>query len=201
MTAPNEKVNVTSAEASEGDVVAQRPPPPTFDEVYAENVDYVWRIITRLGVDPGAVADVAQDVFVVVHRKLEEFEGRSTIRTWLFQLARSAVHDHRRTARRKDARVTNDESAIDRAQASEEHSPDASAARAQAVRIIHELLETLDDEKREVFILADLEQLPAPQVAESLGVNVNTVYSRLRLAREAMNQALARRAAREGRQP
>ena len=94
-----------------------------------------------------------------------------------------------------------DEDAIARAQASEDQSPDASAARAQAVRIFHELLGTLDDEKREVFILADLEQLPVPQVAESLGVNVNTVYSRLRLAREALNLALARRAAREGRQP
>ena len=201
MTAPNEKVNVTTAPASEANDVAERPPPPTFDEVYAENVDYVWRIIARLGVERAAVADVAQEVFVVVHRKLPEFEGRSSIRTWLFQLARSAVHDHRRTALRKDSRLTDDEDAIARAQASEDQSPDASAARAQAVRIFHELLGTLDDEKREVFILADLEQLPVPQVAESLGVNVNTVYSRLRLAREALNLALARRAAREGRQP
>ena len=190
---------MTSAPVPQADSVGARPP-PTFDEVYVANVDYVWRIIARLGVHSAAVEDVAQYVFVVVHRKLAEFEGRSSIRTWLFQLARSAVHDHHRTARRKDSHLSNDEDELDRARASEEHSPDVSAARSQALRIFHELLSTLDDEKREVFILADLEQLPVAQVAEALGVNPNTVYSRLRLAREALNRALARHKAREGRQ-
>lgn len=172
-----------------------------FEEVYAENVDFVWRTLCRLGVPPAAVEDAAQDVFVVVHRKLAEFEGRSSIRTWLFQLTRNVVHDHRRTTRRRNARLGHDEEEILRARAADDHAPDVCAARAEAVRILHELLDKLDDDKREVFILADLEQLPAAQVAEALGVNVNTIYSRLRLAREAFNRELARHEAREGRQP
>jgi RNA polymerase sigma-70 factor, ECF subfamily len=175
-------------------------PVPAFDEVYAKNVDYVWRILVRLGVAAADVEDVAQDVFVVVCRKLPEFEGRSSVRTWLFQLARNVVHDYRRTHRRKGAREGDDEKQVSLARASEEHRPDVTAARAQAVRILHELLDKLDDEKREVFVLADLEQLSVPQVAEALGVNLNTVYSRLRLAREAFNRELSRHNAREGRQ-
>jgi RNA polymerase sigma-70 factor (ECF subfamily) len=180
-------------------------PAPTFEAVYDANVDYVWRIVARLGVRPAAVEDVAQEVFVVVHRKLADFEGRSSVRTWLFQIARRVVHDHRRTVRRKEPPVTVDEVLIDTDQlpAGEESGPDAAAARAQAVVILHDLLDKLDDEKREVFILAELEQLPAPQIAEAVGINLNTVYSRLRLAREAFNQALARHQAhqaREGRQ-
>ncbi len=174
--------------------VVGRPPPPRFEDVYDENVDFVWRVVARLGVRPESVPDVAQEVFVVVHRKLGEFEGLSSIRTWLFQIARRVVHDHRRTARRKEPPPdrANEPVDVETVQAGEEQAPDVSAARAEAVRLLHAILEDLDDEKREVFVLAELEQLPAPQIAEAVGINVNTVYSRLRLARGAFNQALAR---------
>ncbi len=170
---------------------------PTFDEVYAAHVDYVWRLIARLGVPARAVPDVAQDAFVVVHKKLPEFEGRSAVRTWLFQIVRNVVHDYRRTVRRRDQPVEQDDDEVARARASEDQGPDARAARAQAVRILHELLDKLDDDKREVFVLADLEQIPAAQIAEAIGANVNTIYSRLRLAREAFNRELARYQSRE----
>ena len=74
----------------------------------------------------------------------------------------------------------------------------ASASKADAVRLLYELLDKLDAGKREVFVLAELEQLAAPQIAEALGINLNTVYSRLRLARETFNQALARHHVRDG---
>ncbi len=175
--------------------------PPTFEEVYDENVDFVWRIVARLGARPASVEDVAQEVFVVVHRKLPEFHGLSSIRTWLFQIARRAVHDHRRTIRRREPPAGHGEAPVDieTVRASEQDSPDASAERAEAVRMLHAILDDLSDEQREVFILAELEQLPAPQIAEAIGINVNTVYSRLRLARAAFNQALVRHRARNWR--
>jgi RNA polymerase sigma-70 factor (ECF subfamily) len=175
--------------------------PPTFAEVYDANVEFVWRIVARLGVRPASVEDVAQEVFVVVHRKLHEFHGLSSIRTWLFQIARRAVHDHRRTVRRREAPATHAEEPVDveTVRASEQDSPDAVAARAEAVRLLHAILDDLSDEQREVFVLAELEQLPAPQIAEAVGINVNTIYSRLRLARAAFNQALVRHQARNWR--
>ncbi len=177
-------------------VVTALSSPLTFDEVYDENVDFVWRVVARLGVRPSCVEDVAQEVFVVVHRKLDEFRGMSSIRTWLFQIARLAVQDHRRMIRRKEAPRGADGAARptdgDELPACGESSPEEASARSQAVRLLHAILEDMDERKREVFVLAELEQMSAPEIADALEINVNTVYSRLRLARESFNRALVR---------
>ena len=172
---------------------------PSFEEVYEANVSYVWRIVARLGVRGAAVEDLTQEVFLVVHRKLAEFEGRSSLRTWLFQIVRRVVHDHRRTCRRKDPQALSPEPPLDLEGVPDDPGagPHDSAAKAEAVRLLYELLDKLDDDKREVFVLAELEQMPAPEIGEALGLGVNTVYSRLRLAREAFNLALARHHARD----
>ena len=187
---------------SGGEVTAFEPVAPlTFEQVYDENVDYVWKTVCRLGVRGPAVEDAVQEVFVVVHRKLASFEGRSSMHTWLFQIARRVVHDHRRTVRRKEHPPLPNESVPDLGAiaADESTSPDATARRAEAARVLYDLLDKLDTDKREVFILAEVEELAAPEIAQVLGINVNTVYSRLRLAREAFNLALARHHGRDGR--
>jgi RNA polymerase sigma-70 factor (ECF subfamily) len=170
----------------------------TFEQVYDENVDFVWRTLARLGASSEMVEDVTQEVFLVVHRRLSEFEGRSSIKTWLFGIARRVMHDHRRSARRRnpqseDPSERTDVSSLRDAQ----RLPDAAAAAAEAARLLYALLDELDDEKREVFILAELEQIPAQEIATALGISVNTVSSRLRLARAAFNASLARRRARD----
>ena len=76
--------------------------------------------------------------------------------------------------------------------------PADEAARAQAVRALHEILATLDEDKREVFVLAELEQMTVPEIADAISVNLNTVYSRLRAARQAFDQAVTRRLAAQG---
>ncbi len=175
--------------------------PLTFEGVYDDNVDFVWRVIARLGVPAPSVPDVAQEVFVVVHKKLAEFQGLSSIRTWLFQIARLAVQDYRRTVRRKEPPRSEEGPVLVDADRlpSDGSSPEAAAAKSQAARLLHVILSDMDDQKREVFVLAELEQLPVPEIAEAIGVNVNTAYSRLRLAREAFNQAIARHQARDRR--
>ncbi|HEV3193941.1 MAG TPA: RNA polymerase sigma factor [Polyangiaceae bacterium] len=170
--------------------------PATFQQVYDTHVDYVWRTVCRLGIRGAAVQDVTQEVFLVVHRKLAEFEGRASVKTWLFRIARRVVRGHRRTMRRKDGH-TDAAADVDEVPADVESGPDVSAAKAEAVRLLYQILDTLDEDKREVFVLAELEQWPAPQIAQALEVNVNTVYSRLRLAREGFNLALARHRARD----
>ena len=168
---------------------------PSFQSVYDSHVDYVWRTVCRLGVRGAAVDDVAQEVFVVVHRKLAQFEGRASLKTWLFQIARRAVHDYRRTLARRGL-PSGGGAEVEAIAADPQAGPDASASRSQAVHLLYELLDKLDDEKREVFILADIEQLSATEIARTLGIKPNTVSSRLRLAREAFNLALARHRAR-----
>ncbi len=174
---------------------AARPwPVPSFDDVYENTFDFAWRSARRLGVASSAVDDVVQDAFVVVHRRLPEFEGRSSIKTWVFGILLRVVADHRRTLRRKGGLA---ELPHEDVLASSGVGPVESLELREATRLLHALLDELDDEKRSVFVLAELEELPAPEIAEMLGIPTNTVYSRLRSAREAFERALGRHRARE----
>ena len=166
-----------------------------FDSVYDEHFPFVWRSVRRLGVAEASVDDVTQEVFLVVHRRLADFEGRSSLKTWLYGVVLRVVRGHRRTLQRKTRPQGGELEAIEDTTAA---TPYESAEKAQAVRLLHALLDALDDDKREVFVLAELEQLPAPEIAEATGTNVNTVYSRLRAARREFEEAVARHRAREG---
>jgi RNA polymerase sigma-70 factor (ECF subfamily) len=166
----------------------------TFEHIYQQYFDFVWRSARRLGISESAVDDVVQDVFLVVHRRLRDFEGRSSMKTWVFGITLRVVSDHRRTIRRKGglAPLPDDEVLGDRGEG-----PVAALEKRQAARVLHALLEELDDEKRTVFVLAELEELGAKEIAEMISIPVNTVYSRLRAAREAFDDALARYRAKE----
>jgi len=164
---------------------------PSFDQVYAEYFDLVYRSLRRLGVSAAALDDAAQDVFLVVHRRLGEFEARSSMRTWIYGIALRTAANYRRTA----ARRRTDPLPPDLpGQAS--HLPEALTEAAQAARLVQALLEGMDEDRRTVFVLAELEQLTAPEISALVGANLNTVYSRLRLARREFQGALAAHRAR-----
>lgn len=168
-------------------------PAPTlcFETVYEEHFDFVWRSLRRLGVRDALIDDAAQDVFVVVHKRLGDFEGRSSVKTWLFGVALRVARNYRRTAQRRDAEALPETVA-------DTHSPGPheATAQAEAVRTLHALLDSLSDDRRAVFVMMELEQMSAPEVADALGVNLNTVYSRLRKARSEFETALTRHRAR-----
>jgi RNA polymerase sigma-70 factor (ECF subfamily) len=165
----------------------------SFEDVYEQNVTFVWRSARRLGIGESALDDVVQEIFLVVYRRLHEFEGRSSLKTWLFAILLLVVRDHRRTVRRKSPHhaqhdPTDPDTLIDRTNLS----PHEAVARGERLKLLHDILDTLDQDKREIFVLAELEQLAAPDIAEATGVNVNTVYTRLRAARHDFNTALSR---------
>lgn len=175
---------------------------PSFETLYEENLTYIWRAARRLGIEPADVDDVVQEVFVVAHRKLAEFEGRASCKTWLFRILMLVVRHHRRTRQRKPGHFAAEP--LENWEAVHQHparGPVEAAERAEAIRILDVLLAQLDGEKREIFVLAEIEQLSSVEIAEVLEINVNTVYSRLRVARQEFQQALTRFQARElGRQ-
>jgi RNA polymerase sigma-70 factor (ECF subfamily) len=158
----------------------------TFAEVYEQLFDFVWRSLRRLGVPPASLDDAIQDVFVVVHRRLDGFEGRSSLRTWVFGIALRVARDHRRLQRRKGGLELLDTSIPDGAPG-----PAEAAARTEALRELDRALASLDEEKRAVFVLAEIEELTGPEIAAALDLKLNTVYSRLRAARRDFDAALA----------
>ena len=163
---------------------------PSFAEVYALELGFVWRNLRRLGVAEENLTDAAQDVFVVVHRRLDDFEGRAPLRSWLYSIVTRVARDHRRRGRRKDVRNAGepDDVADERAK-----TPHGFAEQNEDLKLLLELLDELDDNKREAFLLSDLEELSAPEIAEALSINLNTVYSRVRAARQQLREALAAR--------
>ena len=163
-------------------------PPPSFDEVYDAHFAFVWRNVLNRGVPASAVDDVVQEVFVVVHRKLSGFEGRSSLRTWLAGIVRRVVADHVR--KRGNAPVGDEPLATD--SPSEARGPGEELDAKAAARILDVLLARMPEAQREVFILHEVEQMTGREIAEAVGANENTVHTRLRAARRIFEEGLAR---------
>jgi RNA polymerase sigma-70 factor (ECF subfamily) len=157
-----------------------------FTDVFRQHFDFVWRTIRSLGVADAVVDDAVQEVFICVHRRLPDFERRSALKTWIYSIAYHTAQNYRRSERRREA------VALDLEMPSREPGPGEHLAGAQAGRFVLEFLDTIPRERRDVFVLCVLEELSAPDVAEILRVKVNTVYSRLRLARADFRIALER---------
>jgi RNA polymerase sigma-70 factor (ECF subfamily) len=157
-----------------------------FDAIYAEFFPFVWRCLRGLGVPEPLLDDTAQDVFVVVHRRLPEFAERSTVRTWLYAILRNVASNQRRSAaRRRLAEPLEDELP------SRAPGPHERAEEAEAAAFVQRFLCTVDAKRRDVFMLALLEEMSIPEVAAALSIPLNTAYTRLRLARVDFQKALA----------
>ncbi len=169
-------------------------PRPTFDDVYSDHSAFVWRTLLRLGVPAAYVADATQEVFIVVHRRLASFEARSSVKSWVFGIAQLvAIEWIRRVRRRRTEELAGDvvdETRLD---------PLDGAIQRQAVERLYALLAGLSPDKRAVFVLAELEQMTVPEIAEAVAANVHTVTSRLKVARQEFDGALHRQRLRDAR--
>ena len=119
------------------------------------------------------------------------------MRTWLFGIALNAVRNHRRSLCREQIdRGDEADSALARAPARTHDEPDRQTEQARAVQLLYRLLDELEDQKREVFVMADLEQMRGTEIAAATGLNQNTVYARLKAARQDFERAVTRHRAR-----
>jgi RNA polymerase sigma-70 factor (ECF subfamily) len=163
---------------------------PGFRELYDDHVDFVWRNLRRLGVPEAEAEDRTQEVFVVAYRRLREFEERGHgPRAWLFQIVLRVASGARRHRRRHpeipDGGLVTARGVIPPPQA------EAVELR-QKLAQLDAALATIDLGRRAVLVLHEIEEMTAPEIAQVLGIPLNTVYSRLRVARGELEQALAR---------
>lgn len=176
---------------SQLDVLPERPQsgpkPSEFELLYAEHVGFVWRCLRTLGVPNRALDDAAQEVFIVVHRGIAGFRGDSQLRTWLYGIVRNIAYKQARRVRRKDRAEP-----IDEQIRSPEPTPSERAEEAQAADFVQRFALGLPEKKREVFMLALIEQFSIPEVAEMTGIPLNTAYTRLRAVRAEFRAALLR---------
>ena len=179
-------VSVKAEDLSQPAEPKESPPELSFDAVYEQQFPFVWRSLRYLGVAQASLDDAAQDVFLVVHRRLEAFDGQASIKSWLFAIAHLVALGYRRRERRKGGHLP-----LPGGLPSSAPGPDERLKAAEALSFVESFLENLDDAKRAVFVLAELEQLSAPEISRALGVKLNTVYSRLRAARSAFQKAVS----------
>jgi len=169
---------------------------PDFRALFEGEYRYVRATARRLGIRERELPDLIHDVFVTVHRKLPEFELGRPVRPWLFGITFRVVVGHkRRLEYRREELAGDDEDEDERAD--EAPRADQRMEDEERRRMVHEALEALDDDKRAVFVLHEIDEVPVPEIAITLDLPENMAYSRLRLGREEFRRALSRVAARQ----
>lgn len=157
---------------------------PATARLFQAHADEVWRFLKYLGVREQDLADAVQEVFLVAHRKLPDFRGESSERTWLYGIALRVAKTWRR--RRQVVPLGDDDRTVP---ASQEHELQR--------RDTHELLvwalDQISETQRDVFVLHEIEEIPMSEVAKRVECGIFTAYSRLRLARRSLKRALGQR--------
>jgi RNA polymerase sigma-70 factor (ECF subfamily) len=169
------------------------PAAPTFDAVYRECFQHVWHTLRRLGVPDRDLEDSVHDVFVVVHRRLVDFDAARSVRPWVTGIAYRVASDDRRRARRQREVFDDSIDAVDGRRGADE-TIDADRARER----VHRTLALLPLDQRIVFVMHDIDGFAIPDIQRELAVPLNTLYSRLRLARAKFESAIRAEEARRG---
>jgi RNA polymerase sigma-70 factor (ECF subfamily) len=172
--------------------------PPTTEMLFSEYAPRVFHLARRLLGNTADAEDVTQDVFLQVVRKLPSFRGDAAFSTWLYRVAVNAALAYRRKRALREARSLPEpledfhEDGRHRAPVRRwAGRPNHAALDREAHHLIEEAIAGLPEIYRDVYVLADVEELPNAEIAEMLGLNVAAVKSRLHRARLLMRKALA----------
>jgi len=165
--------------------------PPDFPSIYRSEFSYVWKTLRRLGAPPQDLEDLVHDLFVVVHRHLSDFDPGRPLRPWLFGIAVRVVADFRRSPRSGREILGQTAEPVDQVP-SQAPSPHERMEATQARAVLMKALDGLDLDRRAVFVMHELDEMPVPEIASTLEIPLNTAYSRLRLARADVVQAIQR---------
>ena len=184
-----EKAEAVACEPS-APMVAQ--PLDDFRAVYEAEFDYVWRTLRRLGVPERDLEDLSHDVFVAFYRSRAGYDPSRPLKPWLFGIAFRVSSDFRRRAQHRYEIPSEHEATDDKASAEEQVSQNEQRA------LVLRGLEALEPDRRAVFVMHDLDGHSMPEIAQVLSAPLNTLYSRLRLAREQFAQAVRRHRRRRG---
>jgi RNA polymerase sigma-70 factor (ECF subfamily) len=160
---------------------------PDFSQIYQGHAGYVWNLLRRLGIAERDIEDAVHDVFLVVHRRLGEFDPTRPIRAWLGGIAVRVASDHRRRGYRRSEVVGHGAEAVET-----RPDPQGVLEEKQVRELVLSALSRVDASQRAVFVLHELEGYSIPEIARMVEAPVNTCYSRLRLGRGSFTAAVKR---------
>jgi RNA polymerase sigma-70 factor (ECF subfamily) len=160
-----------------------------FEQLYREHFEFACRSLRLLGVAVDALEDAAQDVFGIASRRLAQFEGNSSVKTWVFAIVQRVASNHRRGDRRKRAPL---EPLEPETAAGPSPSPESQAQAAQSAALIQAFCDELDEGRRALLVLGLIEGVPMRELASTLGIPLQTAYSRTRALRKDLELYLRR---------
>jgi RNA polymerase sigma-70 factor, ECF subfamily len=161
---------------------------PELHAIFEEHADHVGNSLRRLGVRDADVPDLVQEVFVVVHRILPDYDPERPMWPWLFGI----VYRTAAAYRRKAFREVLDDGSLTHDRADSSKNLDEAMRRVEDRRLVLDALQYVELHRRAVFVMADIDGTSVPDIARALGIGLNTAYSRLRLAREDFRSAVMR---------
>jgi len=162
---------------------------PSVEQLYREHADFVWACLQRFGVFDRDLDDASQEVFVVVHRRLDSFRGDAHVRTWLYAIClRVAAGTRRKGQRRRELPLDEGFEALD----PDQPTPEDRITSRERQRALEAVLDELGLEQRALLVMFEIDELGCDEIASIVGVPVGTVYSRLHSARRAFEKAVTR---------
>lgn len=185
MTRPSHPAPAAPLTAPHPPHTAAAPSVQAFETLYRAEVAWARRTLQRLGAASADLDDLTHDVFIAAYRAFERYDPSRPPRPWLFGIAYRILSADRRKARH---RVEVPERSEEEAAA--QPSPESDYLNAEVRGPLMQALDALPFAQRAVFVAIEIDETPAPELAVAIGVSVNTVYSRLRLARERMVKSL-----------
>jgi RNA polymerase sigma-70 factor (ECF subfamily) len=189
MTTPASRPQSSNVDPS----APEEPEEIDFRKLFEENFDYVWRTLLRLGVRQDDGEDLAHEVFLRVHSHLASYDSTRPMRPWLFGFVYRVAAGYRRLARHRIERLDESPDAADPKTPADQHLVDR-----ERRALVAQALDSIDFDRRAVFVLHEIDGVAAPEIADALSIPVNTVYSRLRVAREEFVSAVKRLQAARG---
>lgn len=167
---------------------------PSLREVYDAHVEFVWSALVRLGVPASDADDATQEVFLVVHRRLEDFEGRASLRSWVYGICLRVASNHRRKRRTQRDSVSphDDGNELASSLPSSTRDPEEQLADHQARLVVEAALASLAPEQQLMIVMFEIDDLSGKEIATTLGLPLGTVHSRLHRARDAFRVAVER---------
>jgi RNA polymerase sigma-70 factor (ECF subfamily) len=158
---------------------------PSFEDVYANEMDHLRSILGRLGVRPAWVEDAAHETLLIAWSKWGTYDGARALRPWLTGIAWRVASDLRMRAF-----VRREQLGVEPGGACEQPDPEQTIIAAEALKQLRDAVAAMPEERRAVLVLHELQEVKIPRVAQALDVPLNTAYSRLRLARRDLAERL-----------
>ena len=160
--------------------------PRAFAHLYRSYFGFTWRVVGQLGVPSHAIDDVLQEVWLVVHRRLPSFEGRSAVKSWLFGVSINVARNQRRSDRRRQKHLVEPLGEITSLD------PERIHEGREAWQRVERFMGSLDERRRTIFTHQLIENRSAPETAEAVGVDVLTIYRQVRFLRSSFKRWLRR---------